>query len=333
MLAGRRITLKQLAADLGVNTSTVSRVLNDPAGVDTRWASPATARRIIDYAQATGYRKNPHAASLRTDRSGLVGVVVPRLQDYILATMYEGVEAAAAKRGMFAVVANSLDDPELRKLRTQQLLDRFVEGLILGDARINDELVVSLREREIPTVLMNRTSEGIPSATCDDYDGGYQIGEHFARMQYDTIDIISGKLAFSTSRDRAAGFKAALKHAGFDTDTIRTVVRGYDAQSGARAMEEILASDRRPRAVFAVNDFSAIGALGALRAQRIRVPEEMALAGFNDTPLAAGVSLTTARSPMHEIGFEAFGLLMRVLDGEKPHSLKLKPALVVRDTA
>src|SRR4051812_4968858 len=129
MGTGTAVTLKALAEELGLNASTVSRVLNDPEGLNSRWASQATRERIFALAEERGYRKNPYAASLRTAKSQMVGVVVPRLQDYVLATIYEGIDEAATEHGYFTVVSNSLDEPEAHRAKAEKLLDRRADGL------------------------------------------------------------------------------------------------------------------------------------------------------------------------------------------------------------
>ncbi len=143
------VTLKVLAEELGLNASTVSRVLNDPTGIDSRWASQDTKERIFALAEERGYRKNPYAASLRTAKSQMVGVVVPRLQDYVLATIYEGIDEAATEHGYFTVVSNSLDDPEAHRAKAEKLLDRRADGLILGDATFEDPYLDELAERDV----------------------------------------------------------------------------------------------------------------------------------------------------------------------------------------
>src|SRR5688572_25809169 len=122
-------TLRTVALAAGVDVSTVSRVLNTSARERERWAGAETVERILRTAAELGYRRNPHGASLRTARSLLVGVIVPRLQDVVLATIFEGIDQAAAERGYAAFVTNSLDDPTQREARVEQLLGRRVDGL------------------------------------------------------------------------------------------------------------------------------------------------------------------------------------------------------------
>ncbi|MEU5091376.1 LacI family DNA-binding transcriptional regulator [Streptomyces sp. NPDC021356] len=128
------MTLRGIAERLGLHVSTVSRVLNGPTGEQGRAASGETARRIRELAEELGYRPNPHATSLRTRRSNLIGVLFPRLSEIVVATIYEGVEEEAALRGLSAFVTNTHDDPATQRRRIGMVLERRVDGLIIGDA-------------------------------------------------------------------------------------------------------------------------------------------------------------------------------------------------------
>ncbi|MUN63494.1 substrate-binding domain-containing protein [Kocuria sediminis] len=330
MGARTAITLKALAEELGLNASTVSRVLNDPKGPDSKWASQETKDRIFALARERGYRRNPYAASLRTAKSHLIGVIVPRLQDYVLATMYEGVDEAATEHGYFTVVSNSLDEAPAHRVKAEKLLDRRADGLIFGDARFEDPYLAELAERGVPFTLMNRRSPPHHSVTCDDYAGGRMVAEHLLATGRTRFGLIAGDPRTSTSKDRSAGFLDVLGEHGVSIPAEQVVGGGFDAPAGARAAERLLAGDTLPEAVFAVNDFAAIGALGVLTRQGLQVPGDIALVGFNDTPLAESIGLTTVRSPMHRIGRCAFEMLMDVLDGRAVESRRLPPELIVR---
>lgn len=334
MQVPRPVTLKALATELGLNVSTVSRVLSDPLGRDGKWASPETTQRIFALAEKRDYRRNPYAASLRTNRSNLIGVIVPRLQDYVLATIYEGIDEAALSQDYLTMVSNSLDVPERQRDKAERLLDHRVDGLIFGDAaQANRGYLDELRDRAVPHTLVSRHIEGHTSVTCDDRLGGRLIAEHLVAQGRRVFGVIAGKPGTSTSADRTSGFIDALAELGIAKDHVTLAPGGFDAPAGREAAEQILAANPATDAIFAVNDFAAIGALGVLHNRGIRVPEDIALAGYNDTALAAGVNLTTVRSPMHKIGSRGFALLIDQLGGARTVSEQLPPELIVRDTA
>jgi len=329
----KRVTLKSLAEELGLSASTVSRVLNARAGAATRWASPATVERIVTRAKEAGYTPNPHAASLRTARSGMIGVLVPRLQDYVLATIYEGIESAAAEHGYFTVVANTLDSEEIHAERTARLLDRRVDALIIGDARFEEPGVADLVSRRLPFVLTNRRSPGLPSVTCDDEEGGRLVAEHLVTAGRRRVAVIGGDPRMSTTRDRVAGFLSGLAEAGAAAEP-EIVYTGFDADAGAEGMARLLEGAHPPDAVFAVNDFAALGAMGRLRERGLRIPGDVAVVGYNAPPLAQAAGLTTVHSPMYEMGTQAMHLLKEIIDGkERGDSSFVDPWLVARESA
>lgn len=331
MHTSRPITLKALARELGLNPSTVSRVLNDPDGAKSRWAAPDTAERIISLAAERGYTRNPYAASLRTARSNLVGVIVPRLQDFVLSTIYEGIDEAATANGCFTLVSNSLDDPALRRAKTERLLASRVDGLIFGDARSDQlELFEELNARRVPHVLVSRRLPGHVSVTCDDETGGRMMAEHLVESGRRSFGILAGKAGTSTSELRTRGFVDVLHEQGISEDRITIMHGGFDAIAGREASEKLLSVGPPPDAIFAANDFAAIGALGALTARGIRILDDVALCGYNDTPLATSVGLTSVRSPMHRIGFRGYELLAEVMGGDTPASEQLAPELIIR---
>lgn len=328
----RTVTQRGLADLAGVSVSTISRVLSAPETERGRWASPETVSRILKLAYEHSYKRNPHAASLRTSRSDLVGVLVPRLQDFVLATIYEGIEEAGMEFGVNTYVMNSHDDVELQRQRTQAMLDRRVDGLIFGDARLDDPFLDELREQGVHYVLTSRRKGDHLSVTCDDYLGGRMVADHLIQVGRTNIVVLGGQEYASTAQDRVCGLRHGLKNKGIDLEPARIIYRGFDTGAGRQAMVEMLEAGFAPDAVFATNDFAAIGALGVLQDCGYRVPHDVALVGYNDTPLAAsiGTPLTTVRSPMHRIGREAFLKLLKVMAGEPVESHQLTPELIVR---
>jgi LacI family transcriptional regulator len=302
--------------------STVSRVLHAKPAESLRAASGATVERIRKLADELGYQPNPHATSLRTRRSNLVGVLVPRLSDIVLATIYEGIEEAAAEHDLSTFVTNTRDVPEVQRARTEMVLGRRVDGLIFGDAYIDAEFLAGIAAR----------NGNHPSVTCDDYLGGRLAAEHLLSLGHQTVAVIAGEPYASTGIDRTAGFVDTYAAAGLEIPAERILNTPFDARGGRIGAERLLAQDPIPSAIFAVNDFAAIGAIGAARDHGLQVGTDIAIIGFNDTPLAAElpVPLTTVRSPMHEMGYRGLNLLVRLIQGEEVESERLAPDFMVR---
>lgn len=326
-----RATLRTVAELAGVHVSTVSRVLGHPEGA-RGVASVQTAERIRALALETGYVPNPHAIGLRTQRSNVVGVLTPRLSDVVMATIYEGIEEAAGERGLHTFVANSRDDPEQRRIKVQVLLDRRVDGLVLGDAPIDAQFCDELARRDVPFVLVNRRAGHHPSVTCDDYRGGRLVAEHLLTLGHEHPAVIAGEPYASTGVDRTAGFVDCYAEAGLAIPADRVVPSHFDVVGGWAAATTLLARTPRPTALFAVNDFAAIGAVGAMRDVGVLPGRDIALVGYNDIAVAAAlwVPLTTVSSPMHEMGRRAVDLLIDRLAGRPTPSQRLEPRLIVR---
>lgn len=321
------VTLADVAADAGVHQSTASRALRDGAGVGS-----ATADRVRESAKRLGYVVNPAAASLRTGRSRLLGVLVPRLTDIVLATVYEGIEAGAAAAGYQAVVANTGDDPAVQRAKVERLLALRVDGLLLGDARGDTELAPELVARGVPVVLVSRRLRGVTSFTCDDLVGGRLVAEHFMALGHHRVGVVAGEPYASTGVERTKGFTDAYAKAGIPVDPGLIINAPFDVHGGERAAHRLLTSDPRPTAIFAVNDFAAIGVMGALRTSCLVPGHDVAVAGFNDVPLSAQlpIPLTSVRSPMRDMGERAAGALVGMIEGRTARSRRFTPELMVR---
>lgn len=332
--AARRATLRTIAERAGVHVSTVSRVLNASASEGSRAAGASTIARIREIADELAYTPDPSATSLRTQRTQLLGVLVPRLSDIVLATIYEGVEETAAAHGYYTVVANSRDDASEQRARTELMLSRRVDGLILGDARFDAEYADELATRGIPFVLVSRRAGVHPSVTCDDYQGGRMVADHLLALGHRRVGVIAGEPYASTGIDRTAGFLDAYREAGLDVSADLVVESRFDTIGGHEAAARLLSHPSPPTALFAVNDFAAIGAMGAVREQGLRVGPDVSVVGFNDVSLARElpVPLTTVSSPMHEMGQRAVELLIRILRGEQVEAERLQPTLMVRES-
>jgi LacI family transcriptional regulator len=330
--ARRPVTLQRIADDLGLHVSTVARVLNSTREGE-RAASGATAERIRRRATELNYRPNPQAASLRTRRTNLVGVLVPRLSDVVLATVYEGIEAAANEHGLTAFVANTQDVQETQRLRVEMMLDRRVDGLILGDARSDDPVTLeNIARTGVPFVLVNRSVGDYPSATCDNYFGGRIAAEHLLELGHTNVAVIAGLAHASTGIDRPAGFVDRYREAGIHIPESHIVYSGLDSTGGHVAGDRLLRLNPRPTAFFAVNDFAAVGAAGAVRDHGLRIGQDIALIGFNNIPLSKElhVPLTSIDSSAHEMGRLAVDVLAALLAGKEASNARTVPQLVVR---
>jgi LacI family transcriptional regulator len=325
------VTLAQIARRAGVHISTVSRSLaSSSSGV-----SDGTVARIRAIADEMGYQPDPAAAMLRTGRSGTLGVLVPRLTDYVLARIFEGVDEAAHEAGYNTVVSSTNDDPALRMERLDKLLARRVEGIVVGDARLDgDELVQTLKRKNIPYVLVNRRLRGHRSVTTDDVEGGRLAAAHLLELGHVDVGVVAGPDYASTCVERTHGFVQRFLAAGVIVPESQVLTSTADVAGGHEAAGRLLDTNPKITAIFTINDFAAIGAMGAAR-ERGRIPgEDIAIIGYNDIPLAEflPVPLTSVKSPMFEMGAHGARALNTLIAGDDPGVELMTPTLSARES-
>lgn len=330
--AAGRATLRTVAELAGVHVSTAPRVLNGTVGNGIRTAGQETSGRIRRIAEQVGYTRNPHASSLRTQRSNLIGVLAPRLVDMVLATIYEGIEQDCAASGFSAFVASTDDDPVAQRQRTEMVLARHVDGMIFGDTHLDGRFLDKVAERGVPFVLVSRRANSHPSVTCDDYRGGQLAAEHLLQLGHRKVAVIAGEPYASTGVDRTAGFRDTCTAAGIKVPASQIVHSGFDTGGGRepcggsspgvpdqpRCSPSTTSPQSEPWARHATRD--------------CRSGRTSRSSGFNDVPLAGSlpVGLSTIRSPMHDMGVQAVRLLTKRLAGEEVDSERLSPTLVAR---
>ncbi len=327
------VTLKELAARLGVHPSTVSRVANtDPS---LRVAAE-TRDRIEALLHETGYRPNGIARSLKLRQAFVLGMIVPDVTNPFFAVMYRGIEDASLPRGYSVILCNTDGSPDRERAQLSMLLERRVDGLILASAYLQDPSVWRLRAEGIPHVLVNRYSDpDDPFVGPDDEAGASLVTEHLIELGHTRIGHLSGPRHVSTSVLRRRGYRRALAAAGI-TDPALIAESGYVEEGGLRAAMQLLdrPAARRPTAMFAVNDLAALGVYTACRRLRLRIPDDVAVAGFNDIPSASKLDppLTTIQVPVHEMGVIAAGMLIDEVESGELSSRRVvfAPQLVVR---
>lgn len=326
---GTIVTLKDVAAASGVSISTASRALDER--ITSRSAAAAHVRKV---AEELGYRRNSFASSLRRGETRTLGVLVPRLSDTVMALMFEELERAASSRGYFAMVATSGDDPEDEKRAAETLLDRNIDGLILATARLDDELPRLLRQRKVPHALVLRTDGVSPSALGDDEVGGYLAVRHLLDLGHRDIAVVTGPAFTSTGIARLAGARKALEEAGITPREQWLVAAGYGIENGFAAGEALLADGReRPTAIFGANDNIAMGIMAAAHRHNLEIGQDLALVGYNDTPLSARLPtpLTSVRVPLDQIARTAIDLITD--PGKEPRVRKSIPTLIPRESS
>lgn len=328
----RPATLRGIAQQLNIHVSTVSRVLNGTLDHAGRAASKDTIERIRNLAASLDYQPNTHARTLKTRDSREIGVLVPRLSDIVLATIYEGIDEAASAMGYTSFVANTLDLPERQRERAERALARNVAGLIISDVHATSEpgFLEELEARQVPFVLVSRRRGDHYSVTSDDEMGGRLVAEHLFAQGHTRVAVIAGEAHSSNARERTASFLQFYREQGIDISAERVITGRFDTLTGFDSGEILLAHAEPPTAIFAVNDFLAIGLFGALRKRGLVVGHDIAVVGYNDTPLAEHLQLTSIATSMHAQGVRAVETLLRRIAGEPAQSHRFPARLNVR---
>ncbi len=323
--APARPTLRTVAEDTGLSISTVSRALRRPPD-----ANP-TAALVHVAAARLGYFPDPVAASLRTKRSGVIGMVAHSLTDIVQAIIYEQVDKVAVENGFDVLVAATQDDPETQRERVRLLLSRRVDGLIIADAHRNSDYADWIASLGVPAVFVMRNAPGHPAVTCDDFAGGRLVGEHLVAQGHTELALLTGPEYSPVSYERAEGFRAALRDHGLDVPEHLTEYGGLHTASGQIGMERLLGRSRSFTGVFCCgNDFAAFGGVSALRAAGLVPGSDVAVVGFNDVAAATALQLTTVSSPQAELGELAARALVGAINGTPPTSIVRQPRLVIR---
>ncbi|MDO9355160.1 MAG: LacI family DNA-binding transcriptional regulator [Solirubrobacteraceae bacterium] len=320
-----RPTLRTVADDTGLSVSTVSRALRRPAD------SNATAALVHRAAQRLGYLPDPVAASLRTRRSGVIGMVAHSLTDIVQAIIYEQVDQVAVASGFDVLVAATKDDPAAQRDRVNLLVSRRVDGLIIADAHRDAAYADWVATLGVPYVLVMRNAPGHPAMVCDDEAGGRLVGEHLIAQGHRELALLTGPDYSAVSFDRARGFRAALADHGLAVSEQLTEFGGLHTASGQAGMERLLGRSREFTAVFCCgNDFAAFGAVSALQTAGLAPGQDVAVVGFNDVAAATPLGLTTVSSPQAELGELAARALLGAIEGVPPVGVVREPTLVVR---
>jgi LacI family transcriptional regulator len=247
--------------------------------------------------------------------------------------MFEELEKAASSRGYFAMVATSGDDPDEERSAAETLLDRNVDGLILATARLDDKLPRLLRERRVPHALVLRTDGISPSALGDDEVGGYLAVRHLIDLGHRDIAVVTGPDFTSSGRARLAGARRAMKEAGINPPDKWLIAAGYGIENGYTAGETLLGTGHRPTAIFAANDNIAMGVMAAAHRNGITIPDDLALVGYNDTPLSARLPtpLSSVHVPLDQIAATAIDLIVN--PGTEPLIRRSMPTLIPRHSS
>jgi len=315
-----------------VSIKTVSRVVNDE-----REVNPETAARVAEVLSRLGYRPNELARSLKGQRSRTIGLMIADISNPFYADCAKAVEEVARSHGYAVFLCASAEDVEVEREYVGLLARRRVDGLLLVPAADGHEHLREEQDAGLPIVALDRPAEGLSADTVivKNRTGAREATQHLIRVHgHERIAFVGADEHQYTTRMRLDGYREALEEAGLE-EIART--RAPDIASAARATRELMGSPEPPTAVFAANNLVTVGVLQALEQSGLRVPDDVALVGFDDFELAAVLSprLTLVRQPAAELGRRAASLLFDRLEGRlppEPRRVVLETELVVRES-
>ncbi len=326
-------TIYDIAKKAGVSPATVSRVLNNKPGL-----KESTRQKVLQIAKELNYSPNYLARSLKKQRTDTIALIVSDITNPFFTTLARGVEDKASQNGFNVIFCNTDEDIEKEKAYLELMLQRRVDGILI--ASCSDGKTFSLFcKKNVPLVLVDRrvNNPNLDCVTGDNEEGAYQLTRHLIETHgIKKIAILSGPLTLSTSRERIQGYQRALREFNIAIPKNYTVIGTYKEDFGYRATLEFLKKEgSKIEAIFAGNNFIAVGVIRAARDVGIRVPGDLALVTFDDFEFASSLFpfLTAAKQPAYTMGSLACEFLLQRIRGERikeRREVVLKPEILIR---
>jgi len=326
--------IREVAERAGVSLGTVSNVLNRPEMV-----AQATRERVQAVIDELQFVRNGSAHQLRAGRSHHIGLVVLDVTNPFFTEVARGVEDAANAAGYLVILCNSDDSPDKERRYLHVLEEQRTAGILITPAQNDVSYLQHLRQQEIAVVLLDRPSRarGLCSVAVDDVLGGKLAANHLLALGHRRIAFVSGPLSIRQCADRRQGARQAIKEAGLDPRQVLIEIpaTAQNASAGEQCIEALLTHESRPTAAFCANDLLALGVMRGLIQRGVKIPDDIALVGYDDVEFAGTLSpaLTSIRQPKYQLGRTATELLLDETSGTEEHQHKqivYQPELIVR---
>jgi len=313
----KEITIYDIAKYLNISATTVSRGLKDHPAINKN-----TRKKIAEAARHLGYRSNTFASSLRSRKTNTIGVIVPRLNSYFMSSVLAGMENAANQENYNLIISQSLESAEKEIANAHTMFNKRVDGLLASLAYDTENIdhFDPFFKKGIPVIFFDRIYPHNDS-TCiviDNYRAAYDITKHLLDQGCRKVMHLGGNLLRNVYADRLKGYKKALKDYNVPFDEKKMVsISKLTEEAGTKAAEHILKMSVKPDAVFSANDTAAVYCMMKLKEAGIRIPEDIAFAGFNNDPISKIIepNLTTVNYSGYDIGETAVNILINHLNG------------------
>ena len=333
------VTLKDLAAQLGLSITTVSRALAGYSDV-----AEATRQRVLQVAQEMGYVPDVTARRLQKGQTDTIGIVIPthgpRFSDPYFSELLAGIGNEAARHSFDLLVSTRPPDTEEEQTAYQRMAEgRLVDGLLVVRTRVKDNRIAYLSKLGFPFVAFGRSDLDVdfPYVDEDGFRGMELVGEYLAALGHERLASISGPSTLMFCAYRRSGLEAVLQRHGLSIPPHYSIVSDLTQHGGFTAMHQLLEQSPPPTAVVAFNDLMALGAISAAQARGLVVGRDVSITGFDDIPLAehSHPPLTTVHQPVYELGREICNMLIHMIRGEalEERHVLLQPRLIIRDSS
>ena len=331
-----RASLRDIADQVGVHTSTVSRVLNPD---ERHKVSDDLVERVTAVAKELGYRPNPLAYGLKTNRTGSIGVVVPDITNPVFPETFQGIEDVLIEAGYMPFLANTDHDADRERAIVENMRDQHVDGLIIASGSPHVAVLMACKEDGVPLVLIHRTWDDpeIPSVSYTESLGARLMIDHLVGLGHRDIAYIAGPLDSAEGRDLYFGTKEAIKlHEIPPDERLFAFADSNTEDEWVRCCREVLLNRKSFTALLTAHDNLAAGCLCVLAENGLVVPHDISLAGYSDTTYAAIMtpSLTSIRVPYYDGGVEAARLLINRIENptDEVRQIKISPRLIARES-
>lgn len=332
----RPVTIKDIAKELNISVSTVSRALRGLPDVnaDTRKAVEFLARKL-------DYHPNAVALSLVKSKTYTVGVIIPNFIIHFYSSAIGGIQDVLSEAGYNIMICQSNEKYFTEVKNVQTLISSRVDGLIVSQSKETEDLAhfKSVIDKEIPLVSFNRTLDGLSASkvAVDDYQGAFIAVDYLIRTGCRRVAHVAGPQNLQLSQNRFRGYLDALAKHQIAVDEAYIKYCDFSIESGRKSMRELLLLPDMPDAVFVVSDHAAYGVIAELKDRRINIPNEVSVVGFTDEPFSSLIdpALTTVAQPTYEIGKATAKLFLQQLENPdefKPETRMLKTELRIRDS-
>jgi LacI family transcriptional regulator len=334
----KEVTIYDIAKLLQLSPATISRALNDHPAINSN-----TKDIIASKAQEMGYRSNRFASNLRRQRTSTIGVIVPRLDSAFMSTVLAGMETVANEANYNLIISQSLESVRKEMANAKTMFDSRVDGLLVSLASDTDTLdhFNTFFQKSIPMILFDRVmpQKNCTSIVIDNVRAGYDATAHLIEQGCRRIMHMTGNIKRNVYADRLTGYKRALLDHNLPFDDSLLRITNLTRQDGFDAADAIRHMDNPPDGLFVSSDFCAVSCMGALMQQGVSIPDDLAVVGFNDDPVAQVIQpgLTTIHYPGQEMGEIAARSLINHLNGllriNTTNTILLNYELIVRNSS